>query len=312
MSPYLPVFDSPAGEAACMAAYQAVLDRWSARYTECDIPTSFGVTHAIVSGPDDKPALVLMHALFASAVSWYRSVGRLSEHFKVYAVDILGEANKSKPSRPMKSLDDLAAWLSEFLDQVGIGRAYLAGNSMGAFTSAYFAMRCPDRVRRLALIGPAATFRQIMPFYINMFLPKVVYMFLPRLPGRERAMEHTLDWMYAGLPRDEMWDCLFYQLMLHGTTTTQVFPRVYRPEELSLIQAPTMLLLGDHERVYQPEAAIRDARTRMPGIRVKTIPEAHHITALAQPELVNRELIAFFLEDPDKWRRGRCGTTLSA
>ncbi len=37
----------------------------------------------------------------------------------------------------------------------------------------------------------------------------------------------------------------------------------------------------------------------MPTVRVKTIPGAHHITALAQPELVNRELIAFFQEGLD-------------
>lgn len=297
MSQFIPVFTSPTGEAACMAAYQTVLDRWPVPYTQCVVPTTYGDTHVIVSGADDKPPLVLMHALFASAAVWYPNVGQLSEHFKVYAVDVIGEANRSRPTRPIKSHDEMADWFRELLDGTGIHQTYLAGNSYGAFMSASYAMRMPERIRRLVLIGPAATFHPIIPFFLHMFIPKAVCLLLPKLPGRQRIIHHSLRWMYAGLPKEDAWDRLFYQLMLHGSMTTQILPKVYKKEELSRIQATTLLLLGDREKIYRPGAAIRAARQLMPDLKVKTIPNAHHITALAQPEIVNQAMIRFFLED---------------
>ena len=56
----------------------------------------------IVSGPVDGPPVVLLHALFATAASWYRNVEALSRTYRTYCVDVIGEANKSRPSRPSR------------------------------------------------------------------------------------------------------------------------------------------------------------------------------------------------------------------
>jgi pimeloyl-ACP methyl ester carboxylesterase len=156
MPDYLPVFTSPQGELETLQAYQAVLDQWPVHYTELDVPTRFGQTHVIASGPETAPPVVLLHAYFATAMSWYRSVGALSQQYRVYAVDVLGEANKSCPTRPITSLDDSLQWFTDLIDGLGIGQLYLVGNSIGGFTAVYNAMRPPERIRRLVLIGPAA------------------------------------------------------------------------------------------------------------------------------------------------------------
>jgi pimeloyl-ACP methyl ester carboxylesterase len=54
---------------------------------------------------------------------------------------------------------------------------------------------------------------------------------------------------------------------------------------LAQIKAPTLLLLGDREKIYPAQDANRQATRLMPGIEVQIIPQAHHMTALAQPEL---------------------------
>jgi pimeloyl-ACP methyl ester carboxylesterase len=154
-------------------------------------------------------------------------------------------------------------------------------------------MRLPERVRRLVLIGPASTFHSMPQFYLHMFIPKIIYLLLPKLPGREKVMRHSLTWMHAGLPVDGVWDRLFNQILLHGSMIIQVMPRVYKPEELGRIQAETLLLIGDHERIYRPQAVIRSAQQLMPNLKVAVIPDAHHIAALAQPERVNQEIINF-------------------
>ena len=59
------------------------------------------------------PPVVLLHAFFATAMSWYATVGALAEHHRVFAVDIMEEANRSRPTRVISSRDDYLQWFSD-------------------------------------------------------------------------------------------------------------------------------------------------------------------------------------------------------
>ena len=294
---FIPVFTSGRGEAEAMRAYQAVMDKWSADYQELTVPTSYGPTHVIVSGPADGPPVVLLHALFATAASWYLNAGALSKTFRTYAVDVIGEANKSRPTKPIASLEDFLGWFTELIDGLAIDTLYVVRNSYGGFTGAYYAMELPDRIRKLVLIGPASTIDSMKPFMIHMFLPKAVYQMLPWLPGRERVMRRSVDWMHGDLPRDPLWEPLFYQTMTNGKLINKVFPRVYSKVEFAQIRVPVLLILGEREAIYSSlESAVEKGRHLIPGIEIELIPYGHHITAVAQPDLVNQRILRFFGE----------------
>ena len=295
MSDSIPVFTSPDGQAEVMRAYQAVMEKWPVPYEELTIYTSFGETHVIVNGPADAPPVVLLHALLATAMSWYRNVEMLSQSYRVYSVDIVGEGNKSRPVKPITTLDDFLKWFTELIDGLGIETLYLVGNSYGGFTGAYYAMKLPDRVRKLVLIGPAATIYAMMPFNLHMFLPKAMYMFFPKLPGIKRIMRWSNHWMHKGLPPDPRWEPLFYRLLVYGGLINQVLPKVYSKEEFARIHAPVLFLLGEREAVYNSlKSAVCAAQELIPHAEIQMIPNAHHITALAQPDIVNQRLIQFF------------------
>ena len=292
----IPVFTTPEGETKTMQAYQAVLDHWPVAYTELMIPTSFGNTHVVASGPQDAPPVVLLHALLATSAAWYHNVDVLSQHYRVYAVDVIGEGNKSRPTRPIPSLDGFLQWFTELIDGLKLETLYLAGNSYGGLTSAYYAMKLPERVRKLVLIGPAATIHGMPAFYFNMFIPKALYMFFPKLPGLAAVMRRSVKWMHAGLPCDPLWEPLFYHSMVYGGLINQVFPKVYTKEEFARIRCPVLLILGEKETIYPPRSAIQAAKKLISGLQVSVIPQAHHITALAQPQAVNQRMLQFFAE----------------
>ncbi|HEY8178662.1 MAG TPA: alpha/beta fold hydrolase [Candidatus Limnocylindria bacterium] len=289
----LRVFASAEGAAEVARAYRSVLALWPVPYVEREIPTSFGLTHVIESGPADASPVVLLHAYFATAASWYRTVGELSEQHRVYAVDVIGDANLSRPVRPITSMGDYLTWFVELLDGMGVTTVSLVGNSFGGFLATHFAIELADRVSKLVLIGPGSTFRRMPAFYIRMFAPKAAYLLLPWLPGRARAMRACEGWMYAGLPRDPAWSKLFNLVLLHGGTANQVFPRVFTRDELARIRASVLLILGDRERIYRAEDASDAARALLPSIQVQIVPNAHHVTAIAQPKLVNAALLRF-------------------
>lgn len=300
----LPVFTTSAGEAEAMVTYRALLDLWPVPYTEIEVPTSFGTTHVIASGPAGGPPVILLHALFATATSWYRTVGAMSVRHRTYAVDLLGDPNPSRPIRPITSEADYVQWFTELVDGLGVGRFDLVGNSVGGFVAAACAMQLGDRVRRLVLVSPAATFHPMPAFYVHMFAPKLVFLALPWLPGRARAMRRAVEWMRAGLPSDGPWDELFQRVLLHGQGTNRVFPRVYRKEELARIAAPTLLLVGDREKIYPVDSVVRDAIALLPGIDVQIVPGAHHIASVAEPDGVSARILAFLEGGPSSVAQG--------
>lgn len=289
------VFTSRNGRGDSIAAYQRVLDSWAPGYEDLYVPTSFGATHVVANGSRDAPPVVLLHALFATAMAWYRNVPGLSEHYRTYAVDIIGEANLSQPKRPITSLDEFLTWFTELLDGLGIESAFVVGNSYGGFTGAYYAMKLPERVHKLVLIGPASTISPMTPFMRHMFYPKAFYSLLPWAPGLERVMRRSVDWIHAGLRPDPLWEPLFYRTMAYGKLINRVFPRIYTQEEFAAIRAPVLLILGEREAIYNDlDAAAESARRLIPHLEVELIPEAHHITALAQPRPTNERIVQFF------------------
>ena len=80
-----------------MAAYDTALALWPVPYESFDVPTRFGNTHIIASGPKGAPPLVLLHATSASATMWFPNIADLSREYRVYALDIhTGHIEKSR------------------------------------------------------------------------------------------------------------------------------------------------------------------------------------------------------------------------
>lgn len=121
------LFCSPAAEAQYAAAYQAVLQQWPVPYEELYVPTRFGATHVIASGPPDAAPLVLLASSGAGAPQWFLNVGPLSQRFRTYAVDLIGEVNKSVPIRPVRSTWEFAAWAGDLFDGLQVESAYMVG-----------------------------------------------------------------------------------------------------------------------------------------------------------------------------------------
>ncbi len=284
----LSLFRSSAGRERVLTAYQAVLKQWPVPYEELTVNTRFGATHVIASGSKGAPPLILAHAFYATAMVWRPNVAALSRQHRVYAVDCLGEPNLSQPIRPISSRAEFGAWWTDLMDGLKIERADMVGNSNGGFLTLNQALLTPSRIRKAALIGPAATFVQIWPFYLNFFLPV--------LTGLRAWVERGIRWCLQGVPVEAAWERLFLACLLDGLSLNRIFPAVFTDDELRQVETPVLLLLGDHEVVYSPQRAMERARRLMPRVTAESVPSANHFSAASAPAWVNERLLRFFAE----------------
>ena len=148
------IFTSEEGKNEILGFYERMLEKWPVEYMESDIPTSFGNTHVIISGPADSPPLVLLHGSTSNATTWAGDISYYSQHFRVYAPDMPGEPGKSSENRLSWENDDYPYWLSQLLDGLGIGKTSIAGLSLGGWAAMKFAASFPGRTGKIALIAP--------------------------------------------------------------------------------------------------------------------------------------------------------------
>lgn len=91
----------------------------------------------------------------ASGVSNYsRNIDALAEQFRVIVPDMPGYGRSTKGVDGSDPFGYLADHIAGMLDQLGIGRAHLVGNSYGGACALRLALDTPHRVDKLVLMGP--------------------------------------------------------------------------------------------------------------------------------------------------------------
>ncbi|HEU5199639.1 MAG TPA: alpha/beta hydrolase [Ktedonobacterales bacterium] len=85
--------------------------------------------------------------------NWQFAIPVLSSRFRVFAYDQLGFGYTDLPDQPDYCLNRWTDHLLSFMHAVGIQRAHLIGNSMGAAVALAAAVTHPEAVDRLVLMG---------------------------------------------------------------------------------------------------------------------------------------------------------------
>lgn len=283
-------FKTAKGESSYKAAYEAALTLWPMPYESLILDTELGSTHIIASGPKDAPPLILLHGMNLSATMWFPNIADLSRKYRVYAVDTIGSASKSVPHRPVKNKVDFSNWLNDILDELGIENTNIIGHSHGGWLTLNFAISSPERVKRMVLLAPAATF---LPFASQFYTRGIPTMLFPIRP----LIASFMRWMSVeGFVVNQLFFEQFLLGMKYVRSMIRVWPTPFSDVELKHIEVPTLLLIGDQEVIGDPNLAVNRAKGLMQNIRAVIIPNANHGLPMEEPALVNK-LILDYLGD---------------
>lgn len=253
----------------------------------------------------EGPAVILLHGFGGAMWQWEYQQATLAARYRVIALDLLGSGWSDKPDIEYTPTQ-LVKSLRGVMDGLGIHRAALIGNSMGAGVAIGMALSYPERVDRLVLVAG-------LPDHIRNKLTS---------PLVKRAVESRApvwlvslgNWLAGrGLTVTVLSE------MVHdaGLLTPAVIERSYRnrkcpgmiPPLLALtrnlplwedgfarrlheITQPTLVLWGAEDRVFPPQVG-RDLAKVIPRSSFVLIPEAGHLPQWERPEVVNPILIDF-------------------
>jgi pimeloyl-ACP methyl ester carboxylesterase len=120
------------------------------------------------------PDVLLLHGLGATKSSFFDTAAALSQAYRVHAIDLPGFGFSSKPMLATYDSPFFARTVCKVMDELGVGRAHIVGNSMGGRVALEIALSRPDRVGALVLLCPAVAF-------IRRGLHPVVWLLRPEL-----------------------------------------------------------------------------------------------------------------------------------
>ncbi|KAL3639102.1 hypothetical protein CASFOL_017009 [Castilleja foliolosa] len=108
---------------------------------------------------EGAPTLVMVHGYGASQGFFFRNFDALANHFKVIAIDQLGWGGSSRPDFTCKSTEETEAWFIDSFEEwrrsKNLANFILLGHSFGGYVAAKYALKHPEHVRQLILVGPA-------------------------------------------------------------------------------------------------------------------------------------------------------------
>jgi len=190
-------------------------------------------------------------------------------------------------------LDSHLDWVlavRQIIDKTGLAGADLIGASVGGAFAAEMAAIFPGHVKKLALIAPFGLFDEAEPAADPWAQRKDnVASLMCADPSKWEALvappegANSIEWPIEMTRAAEASARAFWPL---GNTKLE--------KRLPLIEAPTLVLWGDADKVLPPSYAKKFAKGINGATRVRTIPAAGHLAYLDQPHAVAKAVLAHF------------------
>ncbi|MDZ4798474.1 MAG: alpha/beta hydrolase [Bryobacteraceae bacterium] len=236
--------------------------------------------------------LVMVHGLGGTANAFGPQAEVLSRFFRVIRMDLPG-SGRTPASGPV-SIESLTDCVISVLEQHGAGSpVHVVGHSMGTIVCQHLAVRRPDLVRSLALIGPLAQPPDAARTAVRARAAK----------AREEGMTGIAEAIVQGgtsaaTKAAKPETAAFIRELLtrqdpegYALTCEALAAAVAAPVEQ--LTCPSLLITGSEDGT-SPAPSVRALAMRIAGSKLVIIPACGHWATLEAPSAVNDALLNFY------------------
>lgn len=253
------------------------------------------------AGTGDVP-MILLHGAGAGATSYSNFVLNIpvfAEHYRVLAVDQPGYG-KSDPFVMKESRNTVnARAVKDLMDELGIEKANLVGNSMGGGTSLAFAVDYPDRINKMVLMGsggagpalftvaPTEGAKALQAVYYDTTFEKFRAFFDVMLYDGKSVPDDVLRQRADGVskPHVDAW-----------IESVGLAPQRSLVNELPHVQTPALIIHGRNDRVVPMEASL-SLLSMLPNSAMHVFNRCGHWVQYEVAKDFNKMVLGFFSED---------------
>jgi pimeloyl-ACP methyl ester carboxylesterase len=248
--------------------------------------------------------IVWIHGLGACWQTWLENLPFFSESHRCIALDLPGFGASEMPERDI-SIDFYSEVTYALLDQLGVERSIVVGNSMGGFIGADMATDHPQRVERLVLVSAAVfwqEYRRAKPLLTvaqatEASLGRALASAPERLSMRPRLRAAALGFggfRYPHLiPRE-----LQVELIRTARRTEGFVPALASladyplRDDLQHIECPTLVVWGTHDTLVGVKHA-HELEALIPSAEKVIFERTGHVPMLERPDRFNRVMAEF-------------------
>ncbi|MEG0324120.1 MAG: alpha/beta hydrolase [Raoultibacter sp.] len=169
------IYQGSSGKAKTLELYDRQIAKLGRVCEDRFVETSFGTTHFVVCGDEDKPPLLVFHG--GNSMTSYNLLmcSFLLDHFRVFAIDIVGHPGKSaETSLPPRGYQ-YGQWVNEAVAGLGLTKIRCFGGSFGAGVLAKFMCVAPEKIEKCVLIVPSGINNELPFGSARMMIPLIRY-----------------------------------------------------------------------------------------------------------------------------------------
>lgn len=223
--------------------------------------------HLRDEGPRDDPLpIVLVHGTAASLHTWEGWAGELRKTRRVIRFDLPGFGLTGPNAANDYSIDVYVRFVNALLDQLGVQRFVIAGNSLGGEVAWAVAHAQPQRVAKLILVDAAGYWYEpksvplgfrlagmpaLRPLMANMLPPGLIEKSVRNVYGDPARVTPELVALYTDITRREGNRAALRQRLAQRNTG--------REQDIKALKLPTLILWGGQDRLIPPVYAQRFA-----------------------------------------------------
>lgn len=210
-------------------------------YTEQLVSTKFGKTNILVFGDEKKPSLFLIHGINSAAPFAIDTVSFLLKEYQIFAVDILGQPNKSDFVRLNKKDTAYGKWFLEIINHFKVDNVTLCGISFGGFPILKSLLIDDKKVKEVFLISPAGI--------INGNLINTIFKFILPMKKFQKTKKEVYLLKCISNISDELNEIdikYLKEVFLNFTIDFSVTPN-FKASELSKIKTPISIISSKND-----------------------------------------------------------------
>jgi pimeloyl-ACP methyl ester carboxylesterase len=245
-----------------------------------------------------KPPLVLLHPFTSSGRVWDDLVPLLSDYHQVHTPTAIGHRGGREPQRRPTTVADLYDDAERWLDEHGLDRPHLVGNSGGGAGAVELARR--GRASSVCAISPAGFWstsdgsaaRVVRLIRTGDKVFRVMSPIAPLLLKTDIGRRITLrNFIYHGerLSAQRAYE-LYFEDPMGCTIISDVEPDEIQP--LDPLPCPITVAWAEFDRFVPAEPYGRIARERLPDANWVDLPGTGHNAMIDDPALVARIILA--------------------